>query len=140
MVDINQVYKSNSDHLKAEDLETGKTYSLTVKEIEQVAFKDDKGAETQKLVLSFGEAEKSLVLNKTNATTIASVHGGETNDWIGKEIGIYRTMVDFGGRQVDALRVDMPREAASLGAPATGESLLTAAVEAVKPDLDDAPF
>jgi hypothetical protein len=139
MVDVNQVYKSNSDHLKAEDLETGKTYSLTVKEIEQVAFKDDKGVESQKLVLTFGEAEKSLVLNKTNATTIASVHGGETNNWIGKKIGIYRTMVDFGGRQVDALRVDMPREAASLGAPSLGETV-QAAAESVMPDFDDAPF
>jgi hypothetical protein len=86
MVDINQVYKSNSDHLKADDLENGKTYPLTISEIEPVEFKDDKGVTSNKLVLSFKEAEKTLVLNKTNAVTISSVHGGESDNWIGKKI------------------------------------------------------
>jgi len=46
-----------------------------------------------------------VVLNKTNAKIIASLHGNETDDWPGKKIILYATEVDFRGEIVDAIRV-----------------------------------
>jgi len=47
-----------------------------------------------------------MVCNKTNARTIARVLGSEEFDeWIGKQISLYRCEVDFQGDMVDSIRV-----------------------------------
>ena len=46
-----------------------------------------------------------MVLNKTNATTIGSVHGQELEGWTGKEIELFEQMVPFQGQNVAAIRV-----------------------------------
>lgn len=61
--------------------------------------------EEQKPVVYFTETDKGLVLNKTNADSIAKLHGPETDEWAGKRIALFATEVDFGGKQVLALRV-----------------------------------
>lgn len=38
-----------------------------------------------------GEAPKPLVLNVTNAETIASIHGKKPSQWVGKQIVLYPT-------------------------------------------------
>ena len=48
---------------------------------------------------------KDLVLNKTNAKTIASVYGDEIDHWTGKAIILYATEVDFRGEIVQAIRI-----------------------------------
>ena len=58
----------------------------------------------RKLIMFFQGKEKGLVLNKTNATAIATVYGQDTDDWIGGELELYPTMVDYQGKQVEALR------------------------------------
>jgi hypothetical protein len=63
----------------------------------------------EKLILAFQGKKKTMVLNKTNATKIAEIHGQETNDWYDKTIEIYAAEVDFQGRTVDAIRVRAPR-------------------------------
>jgi hypothetical protein len=112
MVDINQYYKNESAYLKAEDLEPGKKYPLTIAGVEAVEFTQD-NVKSVKLALSFQEADKKLTLNKTNAMVISSVHGGESDFWIGKKINVYRAKVQFGDKMVDAVRVDMPLVEAS---------------------------
>ena len=52
---------------------------------------------------------KGLALNVTNANTIRTFCGDETDDWSGKQLVLYPTMVDFQGRQVAAIRVRMPK-------------------------------
>lgn len=121
MVDVTQYYNNESAYLKAEDLEAGKKYPLTIAGIEAVKFTQD-GCESTKLALVFKEAEKKLTLNKTNAMVISSVHGGESDFWIGKKIYVYRTMVDFGGKMVHAVRVDMPLVEASMSRPEPRQS------------------
>ena len=56
--------------------------------------------------LSFVGKEKGLAVNKTNANIIAqNVGSDDLDDWIGREIILYPTRVDFGGQMVDAIRV-----------------------------------
>ena len=104
-MNINDVYKSANDHLKAGDLPKGKQVKVTIEGYEVVEF-DDK----PKIVLSFVGKDKTLVLNKTNATAIAGVHGDNTEAWKGKDICIYPTKTDFGGKLVDCIRVNVPME------------------------------
>lgn len=113
-MDINSYYKSESDYLKADEFEVGKNYRLTIRGVEEVRFDGKNGKpDTQKLALTFDQTEKKLTLNKTNATTIASMYGPESDRWPGSAILLYRTKVSFGDDMVDAIRVDLPRQEAT---------------------------
>jgi hypothetical protein len=48
-----------------------------------------------------------MVLNKTNANTLGTLLGKDTDDWIGKSVGLFTTEVDFQGSQVLSIRVRM---------------------------------
>ena len=48
-----------------------------------------------------------LVLNKTNAATIADLYSEETTNWAGKPITLFTTQVEFRGKQVRCIRVKM---------------------------------
>ena len=98
-------FVSQSRSLHADDLPKGKQVKVTIENFEIVEF-DDK----PKVVLSFVGKEKTLVLNKTNATAIAGVHGDSVEAWRGKDILIYPTKTDFGGKLVDCIRVNVPME------------------------------
>jgi hypothetical protein len=116
MPNINDVYQTNSDHLKANDIPAGKQVTVTIESIEVQEFEDDSGKKN-KLVLFFKDKEKSLVLNKTNATTISHVLGDDSDAWIGKNIILFSTKVSFGDKMVDAIRVNMPLEEAEGDSP-----------------------
>ena len=64
------------------------------------------------LVVYFRGKQKALVLNKTNASYLAAAISDETDDWPGHEIVLYPTKVNFQGKMVDAIRVEMPRRPA----------------------------
>jgi hypothetical protein len=66
--------------------------------------RDDVGGE-QKVVISFVDETKMLICNKTNANTISKALGNETKNWIGRDIVLIPTEVDFRGEMVDAIRV-----------------------------------
>jgi hypothetical protein len=61
--------------------------------------------EQEKPVVYFRDVDAGMVLNKTNAGTIAQLHGNETDAWKGKPIALFTTEVDFQGKQVLAIRV-----------------------------------
>lgn len=102
-----------SSWLSHEDLdEDGKVHVVTIKECYEEEFKndddddDDKKKRPQiKIAIEFEEFDQPLLLNKTNATTIAGLYGNDTDDWIGQRIGIYATEVNFGKKMVGAIRV-----------------------------------
>lgn len=100
-MNINEVFPSN--YLKADDMK-GKDYLVIIKNVVMKELGQGKDAET-KAVVYFEKTEKGLVLNKTNATTIAGFYGGETNGWIGKKITIGPRKTEFQGRAMMALRV-----------------------------------
>jgi hypothetical protein len=91
-----------SQYLKAADL-NGRNVTLTIKNVDLETIGDDR-----KPVAYFEGKEKGLVLNKTNANTIAFAYGDDMDEWRGGEIIIFPTTTDFQGRTVDAIRVKIP--------------------------------
>jgi hypothetical protein len=71
---------------------------------------EDVGDDTKPIIYFVGKA-KGLALNKTNATKVALVYGDETDHWMGRELILYPTEVDYKGTQVDAIRVKVPTPA-----------------------------
>ena len=103
MPSINDIYPNTSSNLKAEDIPG--PVKVTIESWEVVEFDSHDGKKQPKIVLSFKGKEKRLVCNRTNATRIADYYGEDPEGWIGKEITLYPTKVDFGGEQVPAIRV-----------------------------------
>jgi len=99
---IDQLYPSK--FLRCADL-NGQPLRVTIAGIKR----EDLGGES-KVVLSFANGEKSLILNKTNARTIAKTLGDETRAWAGKDIVLVPAQVDFKGDIVDAIRVRGARQ------------------------------
>jgi hypothetical protein len=91
-----------SDYLKASDLQ-GQRVLLKMSRIEM----RDMGDEV-KPVLYFEGKEKGLVLNKTNANTIATAYGDETDDWVGAEIVLFETTVEYQGQRRPGIRCLVP--------------------------------
>lgn len=56
-------------------------------------------------VLYFQGMSKGLVLNRTNATTIADMYGDDTDGWAGRPITVFPTQTEFRGKQVACIRV-----------------------------------
>ena len=93
---IDQLYPSR--YLRCADLD-GKPMRVTISDITR----EDINGES-KVLLSFAEG-KQLILNKTNARSIARILGDETSAWHGHAIMLVPTVVDFKGDSVDAIRV-----------------------------------
>ena len=112
LMNINDVYESTSNFLKAADLK-GNTIRLIITEVGQHTFDEGTPKAKTQIVLSFKDKEKKLGLNVTNARTIAEQLGDDTDNWTGKEIKIYPTKTDFGGEMVDCIRIiqETPPEA-----------------------------
>ena len=106
-MNVNELYSSESSWLKAEHLPAGKEIPVTISETEVTELDNKK-----KLVLKFVGKEKGLVLNKTNAMTIEHVYGPESMSWIGKNILLFTTKVDYAGQMVDAIRVRVQLQSA----------------------------
>ena len=110
---IDNIYQSDSDYLKAADLK-GKGVKLTISQVDVKEFdekaQDGRAYQAQKIILSFEGTPKQMVVNKTNARSIAAMLGDDTDDWTGKQIKLFTAQVDFQGTQVPAIRVqvDMP--------------------------------
>lgn len=99
-MDINNSFPSN--YLKAADLQN-KTIKATIRTV----IEEKMGSDIRP-VLYFQGKEKGMVLNKTNAMTIAQAFGPETENWAGGIIEIFPAFVDYQGKQVQGLRVRMP--------------------------------
>lgn len=92
-----------SKYVKAADL-GNKPVTLTIKTLKVETL--GHGAEQeQKPVLYFEKATKGLVLNRTNAMTIASLYGDESEEWVGKRVTLFATTVRAFGKTQDTIRV-----------------------------------
>jgi len=105
---ISELYKSNSNWIKAEDLR-GKQVKVVIDKVEL----EEIGTSGYKVVLHFVGKEKALVLNATNAKCLASVLGDNEAEWIAKEIIMYPTTTEFGGKTVACIRVRVEAPEAS---------------------------
>jgi arabinogalactan endo-1,4-beta-galactosidase len=105
MPKINEAFPSK--YLKAADLED-RQHLMVMERAEFEMLGDER-----KLILYFQNQKKGLVLNKTNANTIAAKYGDDTEDWLGKEIVLFEAMVDFQGKTGPAIRVRAPKAKAA---------------------------
>ena len=120
MVNVNELSPA-SNTLKAADFEGGEweltIAGYTIREFDQTDSKTGETYKQRKPIFSFQETDKTFVCNKTNRVAIASVYGNEMDDWIGKRIILFGQMVEFGGRQVEGIRVRVERPKKAPGKP-----------------------
>lgn len=114
MPTLNEMYPSK--YLKAEDLrgKDGKGWrevNLTVKSCSP----EEMGGEANetKWVLHFEKTEKGLVLNRTNAVTLADGYGPDSEDWLDQKIVLFVVTVGTPQGPKPGIRVRIPSAAAT---------------------------
>ena len=138
MPTISELYPSK--HLSAADLQN-KDVVVTIERVEMEEF-DDNGRKATKPVVYFQGSSKSMVFNKTNCNTVADITGQEnTDNWPGARICIYPTVVPFGNKMVEAIRVKRPPDSAAVAVvsppPAVPPVAAEVAVAPANPQVDD---
>lgn len=106
---IDELYPSR--WLKASDVTRPVLATIKSVSVEEVGDAEDKP------VLHFQGDVKAMVLNRTNSITIAALYGDDTDHWIGKQLVLFSTKVQFQSRLVDAIRVRAPKQQAAAPAP-----------------------
>jgi hypothetical protein len=103
MPDYRSFYDSN--WLYAFDLQ-GRDVTVTIREV-KVAKVKNATKEERKPILYFKESKdaRGLVLCKTNGHSIAAMYGPNVDLWPEKRITLYPTQTNFGGKQVDCIRI-----------------------------------
>lgn len=119
-----------SRYLTGEDL-GGQDVTATIRrlDVEEMGKLDKKGETAQKPVLYFDGLGKGLVLNKTNALTIAKMYGDVVEDWRGHAVTLYPKREHAFGSDWTVIRVrprrpesapNLQRLAATSGAATNG--------------------
>lgn len=145
-MDINQIYASGGDYLKAEELRKpdGSFHRIEAviesHEVKDFA-KEDSPKPELKVVLKLVGKDKLVVLNKTNGLILASAYGADTNGWNGKTLLVTGHMVNYQGQLKPGVKVDVPYNAT----PSYAEQEAASANAAAGPDADpfgddDIPF
>ena len=101
MTNINEIYQSK--YLSYSDLQ-GKEPIVTVTQVE-VAKMDDGEV---KLCIYVNNRPKGIILNKTNAKSIAALYGDESGAWIGKRVKLVTVWTEYAGKPVQAIRIVPP--------------------------------
>lgn len=68
--------------------------------------------------LTFKGTDRKLTLNVTNNDRLCELFGNETDDWIGQKIALHGDTAKFGGKTVQAVRIE---EAAAAGLSGAAE-------------------
>ena len=139
-MDVNNLFPSK--FLKASDLQ-GTQPTVTIANVRM----EDIGDDGEKAVVRFEGKDKGVVLNKTNATNIATAYGSNTDGWCGKKVVLFSTWVDFQGKSVEAIRI-RPAPAYASGLPdsespapiAMNNGGAGVASRPLDDDLDEIPF
>ena len=109
-----------SKYLKAADLED-RDIPIRMRHLHMEPVQNQDGETEEKPVLHFHGTDKRMVLNKTNADTIAGLHGADIEAWRDQPITLFvQHNVQAFGKSVDAIRI-RPQAAPA----ATGEALAT---------------
>lgn len=127
-----------SDYIAAEDCK-GKDVTLTISNVTVEDLKVKGGSKEQKFILYFKGTDKKLVLNKTNATTIAKIYGGEATQWVGEKITIFPTQCQAFGETTTCIRIREQRPGGRQNVPPpSGDAgkRMTDQIEDNKPSTD----
>jgi hypothetical protein len=128
MANIHDSFPSN--YLKASDLKGAQP----IVTIDRIEFEPVGKQREMKPILYLVGKEKGIVLNKTNATQIATLAGTpDTDEWHGVRIKLFATHVEFQGETVEAIRIKgappqagstTTRAAAPAPEPVTNEDII----------------
>lgn len=103
--DVNIFSSDMFEYLCAEMLPTdGRPVSLTIANVIQDTVAGPRG-ESNKVIMTFVERPKKLILNKTNARVLARSLGNETNDWRGAVVTLGVEDVKVGRNTVPSIRI-----------------------------------
>ena len=100
-MNVNEIYRSS--YMKADDL-NGRTAKHTI-----VGCTAEVVGEDKRLVLAFSDNDRPLVLNKTNANSLAELYGSETGEWEGKAIKLVPSTTSYQGKMVKCIRISPER-------------------------------
>ena len=107
MADYDEVYKTESRHIKSEDV-GNKEFKLKISK-SQLEYMDKEETD-QKVVVYFEGRDKGLALNATNYKMLKGNFGKDSDDWNGKEVMLYVVDTEFGGKPTKGLRLRMVPE------------------------------
>ena len=93
-----------SEFLRAVDLQGRQVRAV----IDRVDLREVGNDGEHKPVVFFRGKDKGVVLNKTNATTIANAYGDDTDEWSGQEVVLFEAAVAFQCKTVQAIRIRVP--------------------------------
>ena len=103
---------ANYNYLGAYSFVNTEEITLTIQGIKQEEVTTEGGKKDLCIIFDFKENKigdvvvKPMVVNKTNCKIIESNFGtGEIEEWVGKQIVVYKTTTKFGRDTVDCLRV-----------------------------------
>jgi hypothetical protein len=111
-MNINNAFPSK--WIKSGDIPEDADLILTIASVSVEEVGSEENQES-KPVVYFKENEKGLVLNKTNAETIANLYTPETENWQGKRIALFATEVSYGGKQTLGIRIRLKPPKAPVG-------------------------
>lgn len=95
----------DSKYLKADDVPPRKRRPCVIEGVNLEQVGRGESARDRLVVYLVGE-EKGLPLNKVNFTSLKEAFGGETNDWRGQKVELYRSTTMFNGKTTPCLRLD----------------------------------
>jgi hypothetical protein len=132
-----------SNFLKADDVLQDTVLTIKGQKLQSIG----QGAQAEnKLVLSFQETDKELVVNKTNFSAIATALAEDDSDhWIGKRITLYATEVEYKGETMLGIRVRLRSPQQQSAKPGSGAAELLKQAKAAawakwkakRPNIDD---
>ena len=86
-MDMTQFAGAESKYLKAEDIK-GKNIKSVIEAVNLVEFESDDGVKQQKPALQLRGKEKQVVCNATSVMEMGNSWGFDSDNWVGKEIGL----------------------------------------------------
>ena len=102
MPDMSQAFPGK--WMKAHDVQ--QPVVLTITDIEEGTYSDGQ----KSWGMGFSETQQRLGLNKTNTQTLIELFGQFSEQWAGKQIEVFATTVEMGGRTVPCVRLRAPSQ------------------------------
>ena len=116
------IYSTDLFQYMAGDMIGQSTIVLTIADVTMESMNSGKGGQQTKPCLRFKERSKLMVLNKTNAKTLAAILGPETENWKGARVTIAAPVVDAFGKSARSLRVTDVQPPAQVPAAPAGRT------------------
>jgi len=121
-IDVMNIYSTDLFQYMAGDMIGQSTIVLTIADVTMESMNSGKGGQQTKPCLRFKERSKLMVMNKTNAKTLAAILGPETENWKGARVTIAAPVVDAFGKSARSLRVTDVQPPAQVPAAPAGRT------------------